>query len=100
MTVTTNNLDGYAVTVQAASAELTPAQPGNTATIPVGNLQVRESGTSVFRPISSDAPLLIHEQPGPSALNGDAIVNDFEAYIPFVPADDYSGTLTYIATAK
>ena len=100
MTVITNSFDGYAVTVQADSAELTSNEPGNTATIPIENLRVRESGTSVFRAISATSPVLVHEQDVASSLNGDAVVNDFEAYIPFVPVGTYSATLTYIATAK
>ncbi|MEV4525440.1 fibronectin type III domain-containing protein [Streptosporangium sp. NPDC049304] len=101
MTVITNSFDGYTVTVQAASTELTSDQPGNDATIPVGNLRVRESGTSsAFQPLSTTNPVLVHSQSGPSAPNGDAIGNDFEGDIPFVPIGSYSGTLTYVATAQ
>ncbi|MEU8035307.1 putative Ig domain-containing protein [Streptosporangium sp. NPDC049078] len=101
MTVITNSFDGYTVTVQAASPELTSDQPGNDATIPIGNLRVRESGTSsAFQPLSTTDPVLVHSQSGPSAPNGDAIGNDFEGDIPFVPIGGYSGTLTYVATAQ
>ncbi|WP_329426066.1 putative Ig domain-containing protein [Streptosporangium sp. NBC_01495] len=100
MTVITNSFDGYIVTVRADSTELTSNEPGNTATIPVGNLRVRESGTSVFHDISPVTPVLVHEQDVASAPNGDAIVNDFEADIPFIPIGSYSATLTYVATAK
>ncbi|MFJ2030381.1 fibronectin type III domain-containing protein [Streptosporangium sp. NPDC087985] len=100
MTVTTNSFNGYTVTVEAASSELTSGQPGNDATIPIGNLRVRESGTSAFQAISATTPVIVHDQPGPSSPNGDAIGNDFEADIPFVPVGNYSATLTYIATAR
>ncbi|MGC5013810.1 beta strand repeat-containing protein, partial [Streptosporangium sp. DT93] len=100
MTVITNNFYGYTVTVGTDSAELTSNEPGNTVTIPVGNLRVRESGTFVFRDISPTTSLLVHEQDVPSAPTGDAIVTDFEADIPFVPVGTYSVTLTYVATAK
>ncbi|MEU8384642.1 internalin [Streptosporangium sp. NPDC048865] len=100
MTVITNSVDGYTVTVRANSAELASDQPENTATIPIENLRVRESGTSVFHPLSPTDPVLVHEQDVPSSPSGDAVVNDFEADIPFVPIGDYSATLTYVATAK
>ena len=85
LTVTTNSPDGYTVTVQAASTELTSDQGGNNAVIPIGNLRVRESGTSTFQSLSATTPVLVHSQSGPSSANGDAIGNDFEADIPFVP---------------
>ncbi|WP_051752255.1 putative Ig domain-containing protein [Streptosporangium amethystogenes] len=100
MTVTTNSPDGYTVTVQATSTELTSDQVGNDATIPIGNLRVRESGTSTFHTLSATTPVLVHSQPGPSSPNGDAIGNDFEADIPFVPVGSYSATLTYVAAAS
>ncbi|MEU4536425.1 putative Ig domain-containing protein [Streptosporangium sp. NPDC023825] len=100
MTVITNSFDGYTVTVRAASPELTSDQPGNDSTIPIGNLRVRETGTSAFQPLSTTVPVLVHDQPVPSAPSGDAIGTDFEAYIPFVQVGTYSGTLTYVATAK
>ncbi|MFD1501215.1 beta strand repeat-containing protein, partial [Streptosporangium lutulentum] len=99
MTVITNSFDGYTVTVQAGSDELTSNEPGNDATIPIGNLRVRESGTSAFQPLSATEPVLVHTQPGPSAPNGDAIGNDFEADIPFIRVGRYSATLTYVTTA-
>ncbi|WP_326828865.1 DUF11 domain-containing protein [Streptosporangium sp. NBC_01810] len=100
MTVITNSVDGYSVTVQADSAELTSDQPGNDVTIPIGNLRVRESGTSAFQAVSATIPVLVHRQDSPSAPDGDAIGNDFEGYIPFVPVGSYSATLTYVATAS
>ncbi|MEU4829853.1 putative Ig domain-containing protein [Streptosporangium sp. NPDC023615] len=100
MTVITNNFDGYVVTVRAVTPAFTSNQPGNDVTIPIGNLRVREHGTSVFLPLSSTVPTLVHEQPVPSAPDGDAIGNDFEADIPFVPVGTYSATLTYAVTAR
>ncbi|MEV7908503.1 hypothetical protein, partial [Streptomyces anulatus] len=98
MTVTSNSSDGYSVTVLARSSELTAVQSGQTFTIPIGNLRVRESGTQEFSPLSSTVPVLIHRQSDASGPGGDAIGNDYEVDIPFVPAAGYSVTLDYIAT--
>jgi uncharacterized repeat protein (TIGR01451 family) len=96
MTVTTNSSGGYMVTSQAASAALTGAAPGNMATIPIDRLGVRESGTQQFRGLSAEVPSVVHRQSVPSAPEGDAISNDYQVDIPFVPSDTYSGTLEYI----
>jgi len=98
MTVVTNSPSGYNVTVQAATPTLTSPETG--AGIPVNDVRVRETGTSVFRPLSATAPVTVHTQNTPSALNGDSLSNDYQADIPFVPTGRYSGTLDYIATAQ
>ncbi|MCW2865487.1 MAG: hypothetical protein JWP48_7195 [Actinoallomurus sp.] len=98
MTVVTNSPGGYNVTVQAATPALTAPETG--ASIPVNDLRVRETGTTVFQPLSATAPVLTHNQTTPSALNGDPLSNDYQADIPFVPTGRYSGTLDYIATAQ
>ncbi len=98
MTVTANNPGGYRVTVRSATALLVGAAPGNTMTIPVDRLSVRESGTSEFRALSVDTPLVVHEQRSPSAPGGDAISNDFQVRIPFVASDTYTVTLVYAVT--
>ncbi len=98
MTVVTNDPSGYNVTVQAATPTLT--SPATGAGIPVGDLGVRETGTSVFHPLSAAAPVTTHTQTTPSALNGDPLSNDYQVNIPFVPTGRYSGTLDYIATAQ
>jgi len=98
MTVTSNN--GYSVTVQARTGSLTAATPGNSATIPIGSLQARESGSSLFQALSASSPLVVHQQNGPSGQGGDAISNDYRVQIPALPSDTYSVTLDYIAAAQ
>jgi uncharacterized repeat protein (TIGR01451 family) len=100
MTVTTNSPGGYQVTVQAGAPSLTGGTPGNTATIPVGLLSVRESGTPLYRILSATTALVVHQQDGPSAPGGDAVSNDYRIEIPFVAADTYSTTLDYIVSAR
>ncbi|MFG1867237.1 DUF7927 domain-containing protein [Micromonospora arborensis] len=100
MTVTTNSPTGYAVTVRGLTPELVGANPANPYTIPIENLRVRESGTSVFRELSDVTPVVVHRQSGPSAPGGDAIGNDYEVSIPAVVADEYSTTLEYVAITE
>lgn len=100
MTVTTNSTGDYLVTVQAATASLTGATPGNTTTIPIGLLGVRETGTESFFPLSVDTPLTVHRQDTPSGPGGDAVSNDYRITIPSVPSETYSTTLDYIVSAQ
>jgi uncharacterized repeat protein (TIGR01451 family) len=100
MTVTTNNPGGYLVSVQPTAPALTGTVPGNTETVPIGQLRVRESGTGPFRPLSDLAPLTVHRQDTPSAPGGDAVSNDYQVEIPFVPSDTYSAELDYIVSAQ
>ena len=83
------------MTVRSATTQLVGAAPGNTMTIPVDRLAVRESGTSEFRALSVDTPLVVHQQAAPSAPGGDAISNDYEVRIP---SDTYTVTLDYDVT--
>jgi hypothetical protein len=96
--VLTNNLLGYTVTVQAASATLS-GTGGNTDTIPIASLGVRETGSPAFLPVSNVAPVLVHAQVTPSAPAGDTVSNDYQVTIPFVQPDTYSVVLNYTATA-
>lgn len=99
MTVETNNLAGYAVTVLSDSATLDPAASTNPDTIPIANLHVREAGSTGFTPLSVVVPVTVGGSDTRSAdVNGDVITNEFEVDIPFVNADTYSTTLTYTAT--
>lgn len=97
MNVETNNLAGYAVTVQGHTATLTGATAGNTDTIPVESLSVRETGTTSYTPLSSTVPVTVHSQEGRSAEFGDALSNDYTVDIPFVSSDTYTATLDYVA---
>jgi hypothetical protein len=98
MTVTTNNFLGYSVSVEAAAANLAPSIVGSTAVIPVGALAVRETTVGIYTPLSSTTPRVVHSQPTASASSGDTVSNDYQATIPFVRQDTYSGTLNYVAT--
>jgi len=101
MSVTTNNLAGYAVTVQAASATMVAQTAGNLDSIPIANLSVREhttAGAGAYTAMSATSPITVHTQAARSAAIGDAITNDFTVNIPFVNEDTYSATLNYVAT--
>ncbi|MCL9758727.1 hypothetical protein [Frankia sp. AiPa1] len=98
MTVATNNNEGYAVTVQPRTPTLNPTAPGNTSTIPIGNLRVREAGTTTFSPLIFGTPVQVHTQATPSAELGDTITNNYQITIPFVIPDTYSAVLDYVAT--
>jgi len=102
MTVTTNSAGGYVVTVRATSDTLVPATPGNSDSIPIGMLSVRDSGTTLFNavPGPTGPPFVVQNQGGPTGPNGFAVSNDFRVAIPFVVADTYSTTLEYIVTAQ
>jgi uncharacterized repeat protein (TIGR01451 family) len=95
MTVTSNSPDGYQVTVQPATQNLTSGTSPDT--IPFGDLNVRGTAQDIFQPLTG--PVLIHDQNGPSAPGGDPIRNDYQITIPNVQDGTYHGTLNYIATA-
>lgn len=99
MTVTTNSSAGYSVTVQSTGDVLTPSAPGNSDTVDVGRLAVRDSGQTVYTPLSEN-PYTVHTKTGPSAPGGDAVSNDYQVDIPFVASDTYSTELDYIVTAQ
>lgn len=101
--VTTNNIGGYTVTVQADTATLLPQTAGNGDSIPIANLRVRESAAEdlgAFTSLSSTSSVQVHAQTGQSAETGDALSNDYQVSIPFVNSDTYSVTLNYVATAS
>jgi uncharacterized repeat protein (TIGR01451 family) len=98
--VTTNSTGGYILSVESTSTVLTAAAPGNTTTIPIALLGVRETGASLFQSMSATAALVVHQQHIASAPGGDAVSNDFQMAIPFVPPGTYSTTLTYIASTQ
>lgn len=99
MNVETNNIAGYAVTVQSASATLDPADPvANPDTVPIGALSVREAGTTPYDVVSDATATTVHSQDVRSAEGGDSIANDYSVDIPFVNADTYSTVLNYVAT--
>ncbi|SER30994.1 DUF7927 domain-containing protein [Microlunatus flavus] len=100
LTVTTNSVGGYSVSVQAAADRLTA--PGTRDTIPVQRLGVRPSGDGAapFTPVDPDQAVQVHTQDRPSAPGGDAVSNDYRVDIPFVDAAEYGTTLEYVATAR
>jgi uncharacterized repeat protein (TIGR01451 family) len=99
MTVITNSPGGYTVSVRAKTETLTGATPGNSDTIPIGSLGVRESGTSTYSPLSTQSQV-VHQQTWPSAPGGDAVSNDFRVDIPFVTSDSYTVELEYIVSTR
>jgi hypothetical protein len=101
MNVLTNNRTGYTVTSVAGNALMLPATPvTNTDTIPVSALQVRETGTTPYTALSAVTPVTVHSQAAKSAVAGDTVSNDFKMVVPFVNADTYSVTLTYLAAIQ
>ncbi len=98
MNVITNSPTGYTVTVRSSAPALTSPVTG--ASIPISALKVRSPETSGFRPLSATTPIVVHQQPGPSAQIGDSLSNDYEVDIPFVPTGSYSVTLDYIASTS
>lgn len=97
-TVETNNLAGYVVTVQSTTATLAPGVVTNLDSIPIGALSVRETGETIFSPLSSTSTVPVHSQAVRSAEGGDALSNDYQVVIPFVNEDTYTATIDYIAT--
>lgn len=100
MNVLTNNADGYNVTVEAASADLSDTA-GNS--IPVADLQVNNGfvgGTAGWLPLSNTATTTVFDQATPSADGGDTVTNDYQLTIPNVPNGTYSATLDYVATTN
>ena len=93
--VASNSPDGYTVSVQPDTQDLTSA--GSPDTIPFGDLEVRGQAQGVFRALSG--PVLVEQATGPSAAGGDLLSNDYQMVIPDVRSAAYTGTLTYIATA-
>ena len=98
MNVSTNNLAGYAVTVESATPSMAAGTSTNTDSVPIGALSVRESGSPAFTPLSDTSPVTVHSQPTRSESVGTTINNDFQVVIPFVNNDTYSATLNYIVT--
>jgi hypothetical protein len=97
--VETNNIGGYAVTVQGAAATLTGVVVGNTDSIPIGALSVRETTIeTIYTPLSSTVAVPVHSQTDRSAEGGDDLSNDYQVVIPFVSSDTYTVTLDYVAT--
>lgn len=70
MTVTTNSPDGYAVSVLSAVGALTSSVTGNGDSIPIGQLSVRESGTTAFSALSASLSTVVHQQDTASTPGG------------------------------
>jgi uncharacterized repeat protein (TIGR01451 family) len=98
MLVTTDDPNGYVVTVRGTSAVLR-ADKGNDATIPIARLFVRDAAGR-FRPLSTDTPVVVHRRVGPSWPSGDPIGNDYRVDIPYLPADSYETTLEYVVGSQ
>ena len=98
MNVKSNNHTGYNVTVQAAAATMTGAFPGNTDTIPVSALTVRNTATGgAYTAISNAVAATVANTAVRSGVGGDTVNNDYQVVVPWVNADTYSVTLNYIA---
>ncbi|WP_375433283.1 fibronectin type III domain-containing protein [uncultured Friedmanniella sp.] len=100
LTVDTNSLAGYGVTVQGTGGALEPRTAGNADEIPLDQLRVRESGDSAFTPLSAESPFVVHRRDVASDLSGDQVSNDYQVSVPFVASDTYETQLEYIVTAQ
>lgn len=100
MRVTTNNAEGYSVTVQPAAATLVGALPGNTDTIAATALQVSgpKQGAGVFAPLTVATATEVTNKITPSVVAGDVQTNAYRMTIPAIAPDTYSVTLNYVAT--
>ncbi len=98
MNVLTNNLAGYAVTVESATPTLVAAAGANLDSIPIAALTVKESSAATYDALSNTVTRTVHSQATRSAEAGDTVSNDFQVVIPFVNQDTYTATLNYIAT--
>ena len=96
MNVKTTNRTGYTVTVQALAASMIGATAGNTDTIPVSTLTVKNN-LGAYTALSNTAATTVALTTVKSAGTGDTVTNDYQAVIPWVNSDTYWVTLNYIA---
>jgi hypothetical protein len=97
--VTTNNLAGYAVTVQAAAPTLAATATGNADSIPIAALSVKgDAAGAAYTSVSNTTPTTVHTQATRSAAAGDNLVDGYQVVIPFVNQDTYHVTLNYVAS--
>ena len=61
---------------------------------------MRENGSTLFVPLTTDHTLTVHNQDIASAPGGDAVSNDYQIDIPFVASDTYSTNVEYIVTTQ
>jgi hypothetical protein len=79
---------------------MTGSIPGNPDAILLSLMGVRETGTTEFTALSDTEATVVHQQGTPSAVDGDAVSNDYQVQIPNVLPDTYSTTLNYIVVAN
>jgi hypothetical protein len=95
--VETNNVAGYAVTVESVGATMI-GTGANVDTIPIADLTARDSGAGTYSALSNAAATTVHTQATRSANGGDNLSTDYQIRIPVVNADTYSATLNYVAS--
>ncbi len=101
MSVKDNNKTGYTVTVQAASANMVGGATGNSDTIPVSALTVRNTTTAgAYAAISSSSATTVASTTVKSTGGGDTVSNDYQMLIPWVNSDNYSVTLNYVLSSN
>ena len=99
MTIDSNNPGGYSVTVQGEADQLVSADNSITGTIPLSDLLFRETGSTLFQPLTTD-PQLLHDRTGATAPDGDAVSSDYQMHLPYVDPGSYTATLEYLVTAQ
>jgi hypothetical protein len=95
--VETNNVLGYAVTVQSTGATMLGTGV-NADTIPISALTVRQTGAGAYQPLSNTAAKTVASKSTRSANGGDNLSSDFQIRVPVVNADTYTATLNYVAS--
>jgi hypothetical protein len=100
MNVKTNRESGYTVTVDPVGVALIGERVGNTDTIPVQDLKVKDSAASGYSALDPVTATQVKSQGSESDASGDTITNDYQVDIPFVNADTYSATLSYVAATQ
>jgi hypothetical protein len=99
MTITTNNVAGYRVTVEPAGTALAPGTSGNADVISTDRIEVRGPVQgATFQSLDPGTPLLVATRDEASAADGDTVDNLFRLAVPAVRPDTYSGQLNFVVT--
>jgi hypothetical protein len=97
VTVTTNNVAGYTLNLSAPS---TLIHTNTTDNIPITDLKL-DPATGTFTALTAgtqSAP--VGSSTGATPITGTPKVHNFQVTIPSVPSGEYTGVLTYTATAN
>jgi hypothetical protein len=98
VTVATNNATGYSVSLDAP-AQLT--HTNGTDAIEINRLELRVGAVGTFGPLAAGVqPQPVGTATGPTTETGTTATHTYRMTLPTVPSGEYTGTLTYTATAN